>query len=358
MKPRIALLTGAGFPRSAGVPTSIELAQTFNEYIEERAKGKGPRLLTFLHFYLEGGIRLQRGKLGLNPSTAINIEQIAVAARQIQRRELDPLAPYISGWHPHLHEMLSREPQLLETYLDCFNDHLRGQLQVPDHEKIAYIDRLAEIACEFEELDIFSLNYDCCIEQALTSYCKDHQDIEFIDGFNESGWNPELFRLARQGAKIVRLYKMHGSLDWVNSEEFGLVSLAKIRNEIAEELTGLGPHLVFGTNVKLTGQQPFFTMAHLFYENMIRADVLVVIGYSFQDDYINSLVKQCQRQNSRLKIVVVDKCAGDIERNVEFLKAIRVYEFITKTAEDAIANHWLKKRLAGLTARRDDEAPF
>lgn len=356
--PRITLLVGAGFARSAELPTSVELAQRFNGYIHKRAKGKGPMLLKFLHFYLEGGIRLQRGKAGLDPSTSVNIEEIAVAARSLHTREISPLAPFVSGWHPHLQEMLAKEPRLLETYLDCFNDHLKQELRVPEPEKIAWIDRLAEIACEFSGLDVFSLNYDCCIEHAFAPYCRDHSDVVFLDGFDENGWKPDLFKVLNSAIKAVRLYKIHGSLDWVDSEEYGLVSLAKAPRNIVEDLIGLEPHLVFGTDVKLTGEQPFFTMAHLFYENLVRANVLVVIGYSFGDAYINSLISQCQRQNSKLKLVLIDKHATRLRDESEFLKTIQVDHVVEKAANEVIENHGLRKILIDLIAAASKPPPF
>jgi SIR2-like domain len=355
--PKITLLVGAGFARSAGLPTSVELAQRFNGYIDKRAKAKGPMLLKFLHFYLEGGIRLQRGKAGRDPSTSVNIEEIAVAARCLHAREQSPLAPFVSGWHPHLHEMLTNEPKLLETYLDCFNDHLREELKVPEAEKIAWIDRLAEIACDFSTLDIFSLNYDCCIERAFAPYCRDHGDVDFVDGFDENGWKPDLFKETGSSKKIVRLYKVHGSLDWVDSEEYGLVSLAKAPRNIVEDLIGLEPHLVFGTDVKLTGEQPFFTMAHLFYENLVKSNALVVIGYSFGDAYINALISQCQRQNPKLRLLIIDKFATQLRENSGFLKTVQIDHPVEKGADEAIANHGLRKILKQLVSA-DSKPPF
>jgi hypothetical protein len=354
---KITLLVGAGFARSAGLPTSVELADRFKDYIDKRAKGKGPLLLKFLHFYLDGGIRLQRGKAGRDPSTPVNIEEIAIAARSLHAREKSPLAPFVSGWHPHLQDMLAKEPHLLETYLDCFNDHLREELKVPEPERISWMDRLADVACRFDGLDIFSLNYDSCIEQALAPYCRDHPDVVFVDGFDENGWKPDLFAVPDPSAKSVRLYKVHGSLDWVDSEEYGLVSLPKAPKSIVEELIGMEPHLVFGTEVKLTGEQPFFTMAHLFYENLVKTNALVVIGYSFGDPYINSIIAQCLRQNVGLKVLVIDRSAANLRDNSEFLKGMQVDEFISKAADEAIAHHGLRKKLEQLVSA-DSDPPF
>jgi hypothetical protein len=88
---------------------------------------------------------------------------------------------------------------------------------------------------------------------------------------------------------------MHGSLNWINNQELGLVNLSKLPANLATESIGHPPHLIFGTDIKLTGEQPFFTMAHLFYEKLSKAEVLVCIGYGFANGYVNSLVTQAKQ---------------------------------------------------------------
>ena len=88
---------------------------------------------------------------------------------------------------------------------------------------------------------------------------------------------------------------MHGSLNWVNSQEFGLINLDKMDPERAEELAGIAPHLIFGTDVKLTGEQPFFSMAHLLYEKLSRADIFVVM-----DDCLRSGERLCVHTSSQV----------------------------------------------------------
>jgi len=355
---RISLLLGAGFCVPAGLPTSNQLAETFKTYINDKARSDNHSLLKFLHFYIEGGIRLQRAKQGKDPSESVNIEEIAVAARCLNTRELNPLAPFISGWHPHLNEMLGKDPDLILSYLDCFNDHLLQSLKVPDSDKIAWMDRIAECAYQFNEIDIFSLNYDCCLETALNSYCVGHTDLKVADGFDEHGWKPELFQKPPDVKASMRLYKMHGSLDWVDSEEYGLMCTSKVNPEILEEFLGYPPHLVFGTEFKLTGAQPFFTMAHLFFENLTEANALVVIGYSFSDEYINSLIQQSQRQNPELQLIIVNPNAADLERDSLFLKGMQNKYFEAEDAKKLISDHGLTKLLKRLLASNNAEAPF
>jgi hypothetical protein len=356
--PRIVFLLGAGFSASANLPTSIELAREFGPFIRERADGRGPKQLKFLHFYIEGGIRLQRGKMGLDPSDPVNIEEIAIAGRHLHNRESSPLAPFVSGWHPHLNNLVSQEPRVIEQYLDCFYDFLSQRLGSPDATRCAFIDRIAEIAAEYQELDVFTLNYDNCVERALEPYCRAHPDLVFVDGFSANGWQPQLFTESFEGKRVIRFYKLHGGLDWIASEEFGLINKAKCPPNLAEEFTGMQPHLVFGTDTKLTGDQPFFTMAHFFYEALMRADVFVVIGYSFGDAYINALIKQAGRNRPKNDTLLIDRCANSRVETSHLLQSLVGVIPPQGTASEWIENHRLRDSICECLRRQNQDSPF
>jgi hypothetical protein len=75
----------------------------------------------------------------------------------------------------------------------------------------AYLAPLREWLLVNEPLDIFSLNYDTVVEQ----FCKS-DGIPCTDGFSQRGeWQPDLYYRADSG---VRLWKLHGSVNWTSSE--------------------------------------------------------------------------------------------------------------------------------------------
>lgn len=357
-RPKVVFLAGAGLSASANLPTSIELADGFKQFIESRGDGaKGSKRLKLLHFYIEGGIRLQRAKLGFDPSTPVNIEEIAIAARHLLAREASPLAPFISGWQPHLLSMLAEEPSLLDDYSECFFHHLKAELAVPSREQIAFLDRLASIAEDLHGLDVFTLNYDCCIEEAITTFCHERRDFELIDGFGPNGWQPDLYKREQTDVTALRLYKMHGSLDWVNSAEYGLVSLRTIDPDKAEELYGLPPHLVFGTDVKLTGEQPFFSLAHLFFEALSACTLVVAIGYSFGDGYVNSLIEQCSRLNRKMRILLINRSAAEMVEKNPLLAGNPIVTPVAATAKEVIDGHKLLRMIKD-TITQTQQEPF
>jgi hypothetical protein len=253
--------------------------------------------------------------------------------------------------------MLVEEPSLLDNYSDCFFHHLKAELAVPSREEIAFLDRLASIAENFQGLDVFTLNYDCCIEEAITTFCRGRRDFELIDGFNANGWQPSLYKKTNSDVTSLRLYKMHGSLDWVDSAEYGLVSLRKIDPDKAEELYGLPPHLVFGTDVKLTGEQPFFSLAHLFFEALSACSLVVAIGYSFGDGYVNSLIEQCSRLNRRMRILLINRSAAELVQTNPLLSGNPIVTFVAKTAKEVIDGHKLLGMIKDTIAQTENE-PF
>ena len=263
---RITLLTGAGLCKDAGLPTSTELVKKLQDSLmasvnpDTNAPEESMRAKLHLKTYrfLDGGIRFQLGILDQDPSQLINIEQIAVAAEQLQSRASNPLSPYASGWHDRLVEIEREAPDILNTFTNFIYSQLDQWLSLDKKrkQKLHYLRNLVEICNEGYSMDIFSLNYDLCIETALQEYAKK----EFINGFTERGWRPEVFKKCPP----VRLYKLHGSLDWVEDKAYGLCSLQYPRNEFAENIEGAGtkPLLIFGTAHKLTPTEPFLTLAY------------------------------------------------------------------------------------------------
>jgi hypothetical protein len=127
-KRRVTILTGAGLCKQVDLPTSVELAANLKKALitagdavasglsadaQERA-----RLHLATYRFLNGGIRFQQGILNGDPDLDVNIEQIAVAAQELQGRARNPISPYSSGWHERLVELERRAPDLLSTFVD------------------------------------------------------------------------------------------------------------------------------------------------------------------------------------------------------------------------------------------------
>lgn len=174
--------------------------------------------------------------------------------------------------------------------------------------------RLADLCESGVALDIFSLNYDLCIEKSLTDSGR-----AFLNGFSaDAGWNPD--ELLSSSAPI-RLFKLHGSLDWIEDELYGLCSIEYPVHSHRKDLKteGSRPLLIFGTVHKLSPREPFLTLAYHFARGTLDAPVLVIIGYSFGDRHVNEIIRQAMKKNRRLRVVVVSPKAKLLINQQDFL---------------------------------------
>jgi len=150
--------------------------------------------------------------------------------------------------------------------------------------------------------NIFTLNYDLMFEKAM-----DKMGIIYIDGFigtTERVFRPESYTFdfyypatTTEGKvsrldKVVHLYKLHGSIDWVKvprtaSNIFG------IAKKDPEHQKNYGDVLIYPTPMK-EGETLGFPYSELIrrFANIIQQpqSVLITVGYSFNDEHINRII--------------------------------------------------------------------
>jgi len=174
---RLALLAGAGLTVDAGLPASVDLANKLRERLldmsqsseggaaaaemQERAK----HWLALFNF-LNGGVRFQEGVLNRDPGASVNIEQIAVAALELQGRMTSPLAAYAAGWHRRIEQLEEGRPELLSSFVNFMYSRLDEWLTLSDPKTASYLRGLGGLCLDGAGLDIFTLNYDLSIEKA------------------------------------------------------------------------------------------------------------------------------------------------------------------------------------------------
>jgi hypothetical protein len=358
---RILVLAGAGLVQEAGLPTSVQLAVKLKEALLEAVENRGQKVaeqgnaqacLAALRFLI-GGIRFQRGTLNRDPDEEINIEQVAIAAIELQERLGNPLAPYMSGWHDRLSDLERQNPETLRLFVDFIYSQLDKWLATPGASEVAYLARLADLCESDVALDIFSLNYDLCIEKSLTDSGR-----AFLNGFSEeAGWNPD--ELLSRSAPI-RLFKLHGSLDWIEDELYGLCSIEYPVHSHREDLKteGSRPLLIVGTAHKLSPREPFLTLAYHFARGTLDAPVLVIIGYSFGDEHVNEMIRQAMKKNRSLRVVVVSPNARLLIDRQEFLARQPRVRAIVCGAKAALNDNEVARHIRELLREAASEEPF
>ena len=168
-------------------------------------------------------------------------------------------------------------------------------------------------ACKDQELgiDVFTLNHDTLLEQ----YFNNHK-IKFTDGFDSPVndvryWKPELFD---GEISNVRLFKLHGSVDWFRLEEgLGIIPLggdrwySKNRNGEMQYLRSERTEFLAGSFNKILQyvEPPYDDLLCWFLKGLRETSRLVICGYSFGDKGINTRLLDWVYSAAENKIVLI-----------------------------------------------------
>lgn len=187
-----------------------------------------------------------------------------------------------------------------------------------------FLKRITARKLKHNRLKLFTTNYDMLFEQAANE-C----GFTMIDGFtftfprvfNGNNYDYDIAirknsRITAQenyAGKVFHLYKLHGSLDWEKDEESGQIRKCDFANNKM-------PVMIFPSSIKYetSYEQPFFEMMSRF-QTELRMDnaLLIIIGYSFGDKHINSMIFEALELNHSLQLVIVDPYIDNFEEIIK-----------------------------------------
>lgn len=198
----------------------------------------------------------------------------------------------------------------------------------------AHLAVVTEACRSMASVDLFTLNHDLVLEAALG-----RAGIPFSDGFERTYGDIRIWNDIFSGN--VRLLKLHGSISWwgytLPHEEWRGYVTARVTNDDPFHARGIdgrllpSPHdlrpiFLAGTFDKLFGYESWiFPDQHYRFHEALRASTrLVVIGYGFRDQAINSRLIDWLTRSEENRMIVVH---GDADQIPIF-------------ARTAIQNHW------------------
>lgn len=366
------ILLGAGASVPAGIPTTNKMTEVFLNGEPSSLSEKDTQILRFI----AGGIQQRRGVRGKDPLQSINVEDLFGALRMIAERDSLDVSPFVSQWHPYvddadrIYEGLDQQhfdflKEKLEVLTEAieysmpggysryteephfFLDSLPGEISqelrelinlsrlsdqqpskgafertgkrmiraltdlvwLEDPWKTQYLDPLIQRA-NSKNLTIATLNYDNSVE--LSS---DRLGVNIDTGLEE--WSEEGY-ISKPRAG-VELLKLHGSIDWVKSEEhpldretdddllFPSQEISRSEPEDLSSLDNQSPALIFGARNKLTEEGPFLEILRTFENRLDNCSKLITIGYSFSDNHVNHIIRRWMNQSSDRHMIVVDR---------------------------------------------------
>ncbi len=193
------------------------------------------------------------------------------------------------------------------------------------HEK--FLKSLMQRPLNLQRANIFTSNYDLAFEYAF-----DNLGIKYIDGFSgfhHRYFKPETFNYdifypgsttsgkVQRIEKVVRYFKLHGSISWVSDNErsanniYGIeeMSIELIKRKVADKgMFGYGNLMIYPTAVKksYTLDLPYSELfRHFAYCTSQPQSVLFTIGYSFCDEHFNDIIYQAL-SNPSFTLIIID----------------------------------------------------
>ena len=166
-----------------------------------------------------------------------------------------------------------------------------------------------------KKIHVFTTNYDQVVEE----YVQKNDRLTPNDGFDydksttKHVFNPNYFDTnSNDGKTQVNIYKLHGSLNWKKMNGKIIRREREERNQNESENILIYPTLNPKNGLD---KEPHKTISSKFKAHIENADVFIVIGYSFRDDYINDIFKEFVELGKRLIIIspTVDSDLKDID---------------------------------------------
>jgi hypothetical protein len=186
---------------------------------------------------------------------------------------------------------------------------------------------------------VFTTNYDLYSEIALDSL-----GIHYVNGFSggiKKYFNPTIFNYAlaermdlSQGKwsvidNFIYLYKIHGSINWIQDEEqTKLFRVREIQETSFEDLKKKDVIMIHPTPLKQNASMgsPYSDLFREFQKKLMRNNnILITLGYSFSDEHINNLIYQAFTIPSFRLIVFGDYSSSDEINKLKSLNDPRIW---------------------------------
>jgi hypothetical protein len=348
---RTIVLLGAGASRDAGLPLTSQLAQLLVQKLGESGSTRHEvEALNFVYSQMIG----YQGEDGSYPLRDVNIETLISAVRLLQHRESHEVAPFVSAWKPgalgfggsarpygyasEIERALAKAvddrfpngsdlvgviAQIAQEVALQHNSSVFAALEstllsslrreLSNLGNTDYLSPLAALAAEQDGgLDVMTLNYDLGVETMAAN-----AGVTVDRGIDRWVAGTPLEFSRTDGT--INLLKLHGSVDWELSQQHPhsvyppKVSVVGIETPPDPNDPDSPPYrppgrpwIVVGDREKLATDGPTLDLLHAATRAFADADRLVVVGYSFTDAHVNSMVRNWMAVDPSRTITVID----------------------------------------------------
>lgn len=213
-----------------------------------------------------------------------------------------------------------------DKYLDSIdksNAKLLKENKYSFHEK--FVKKILQRPLNLRRVNIFTTNYDLAFEYTfdkLGVYC-----INGFSGFHNRVFKPELFEhdiyfpgstttgKVQRVEKVLRYYKLHGSITWKSSEPEpnNIYGIQEVPIDLVRSQGDFENLLIYPTSNKKSQSLdlPYSELFRQFSSSITQPQsVLFTIGYSFRDEHINDIIQQALSVPS-FTLIIIDKYSND-----------------------------------------------
>lgn len=218
------------------------------------------------------------------------------------------------------------------------------------HYHEVLVKKLLQRPVHLKRANLFTTNYDMAFDYAL-----DNLGVHYVNGFmgvHNRCFRPEVYDYdlyypgqsvigkVHRAEKVLRYYKMHGSLSWVSttpsvSNTYGIKEIPLNGNFTPDENNEI---MIYPCVSKksFTLDLPYSELFRQFSHAINQPQsVLICVGYSFYDEHINDIIKQALSIPSFTLIIANFSPSVDQDSEIERLRALGDKRIIILDQEDA-----------------------
>lgn len=287
---RYGFFFGAGTSCALGVPNIATLTDTVEENLQE------PQLSQFQ--------AIKNDLITTYTAKVINIEDILTQVRQIRSITNENKAKAYLNVNGE--QAVALDKKICKIIYTTIND----KESVADLSNTKKFFAWLNMQSSNFSKELFTTNYDLIIEKSLEEIKAPYFD-GFVGTYEPFFWQESIDQFVGKTdltQNWLRLWKIHGSLNWFWKENSPTNSHSIIRGSKVANIDSLNNELVIYPSKEKydsSKKQPFVAYFDRLKNVLLSGELLFIFsGYSFSDQHINEIIFNSLRQNNRLFALV------------------------------------------------------
>lgn len=273
------------------------------------------------------------------------LEQLEIPTELIEKKDLESIlsrAKLYLGFRPHVD---------LAAFIDAIENEIKEVCRFKATDTSTHLEFIKQLTSRKSKqgrLKVFTTNYDTVFEQTASE-----GSYVVIDGFSFTQprrFNGQYFdydivirensRIAADenfASNVFHLYKLHGSVNWETRGE-----------EILQVENPAKAMMIYPNNNKYESsyEQPYFEMMGRLQSELRKkgTTTLIVIGFSFADKHIFTMIKEALNYNASLNLMIIEPFINSItNENFTYLHA-----YAQKSSQVTIVGEFFKEFVSQL----------